>query len=309
MVKVGDTVVIMNNKGSVKHWLELGTEGKVKAAGRDMATIQGVSRIDGLQIIQTLDNKQFKKTTKTTKMKKQSNFTAAERVNAVLNVAKEIAINNNNTITTLELKIQLENKFPNEEWNQYQNGSVLGVSNIFHSLVAQGYFVSVANNGTFQVYADRNLRMPSRQDIVNVPVYTEQKVTKTVYVNTNKPSSVSTPTVTTLVSSIKKANPAPKTKATKAPVTGTPISRTKALELLKGSKGHFLTVVFKKKDGTIRTLNGQYSASIQPTIGLGNITLRESSKAKLTPKDSLRQFNINDLISIKTKGVVHNIKK
>lgn len=88
------------------------------------------------------------------------------------------------------------------------------------------------------------------------------------------------------------------------------ISRTRALELIKGSKGHFITVQFiKKEDGSLRTLNGQYSAKIQPTIGLGLITLREASKAKTNPKKSLRQFYIDNLKALKTGGIWYKIRK
>jgi hypothetical protein len=86
------------------------------------------------------------------------------------------------------------------------------------------------------------------------------------------------------------------------------ISRTRALHLMQNSKGHFITVEFVKKDGQLRKLTGQYIKDVQPTLGLGNITLKEAIKAKLTPKDSLRQFNINSLKSLKTGGILYKIR-
>lgn len=309
MAKVGDKVKIVNNDGNLKHWLVIGSEGEiVRILDNDEYFIEGTNTLRNNKIQQRLKSKQFTiiTNTKTETMKKQKFSTNQERQNAVLTVASELAGSNNNCVTTLELKLALEEKYPDVQWDQYDNGSVEGVTTLFYNLVRKGNFRSVANNGTFQVYADTSLPMPSRNDIANVPILVPQTVTKTVYVNKNKPVvPVASSPAAKLLKAIKKAvTPTPK-----VPASGTIISRTKALELLKDSKGAFVTVVFKKKDGTIRTLNGQYSAKIQPTIGLGLVTLRESSKAKKTPNDSLRQFNINELISLRTKGTTHIIRK
>lgn len=71
------------------------------------------------------------------------------------------------------------------------------------------------------------------------------------------------------------------TKATKTPTTTktSKISRTKAIDLIENSKGHFFTVTFTKKDNTERTMNAQYSKKqAQNQSKLGYITLKDMTK-------------------------------
>lgn len=99
-----------------------------------------------------------------------------------------------------------------------------------------------------------------------------------------------------------------------ASLTSTPstkanrISRLKALELMQNSKGHFFTVEFiKKKDNTLRKLNGQYVKD-QKLSNLGYVLVKESSKLKAKDKEPIRNVNLQTLQTLKIGGVLYTVK-
>lgn len=118
------------------------------------------------------------------------------------------------------------------------------------------------------------------------------------------------PTATKKVNSttIKKVS-APR-KVAKAPsvVAQSTISKTKALDLIKNSKGHFFTATFTKKDNTQRTINCQYLKD-QTASDLGYVKVKEAAKLKANPKDSTRQINIQTLTTLKIGGNLYKIRK
>lgn len=78
------------------------------------------------------------------------------------------------------------------------------------------------------------------------------------------------------------------------------ISRTKAINLIKESKGRFFTVEFFKQDGTVRIMNGQVKkSSFQDSLGY--IKVRESNGKK-------RQFHPLRLISVTINNVKYEVK-
>lgn len=227
-----------------------------------------------------ITNKEFETLIKSNKKTNKMNITKTEMKEAVESVANQLA-NSIGRITTLELKMELRNQYPAIMWYQYQHGQVMGVSNLFHELVREGKFKSVADNGTYQTY------MPS----------------STINVARNNT------TTNNLVTTIKKANPvkkaASKKTTTVAPtVKGIKIARSKALDLMKNNKGHFFTVTFIKQDSTTRTLNGQYVKD-QTLSPLGYVLVKEASKLKTGEKNPIRNVNLQTLQSLKIKGQVY----
>lgn len=138
---------------------------------------------------------------------------------AVLNTAKQLLVPHN-TVTTLELKLQLRKDYPLFYWNQ------VTVSQHMDEFAKKGVF-TYADNGTYRVYSDPTLvivKVNKRKTKVAVPVA--------------------------------KTTPIVKTTKTKLPS----ITRNKALNLMQNNKGHFFTALFVKKDGTDRKINCQYQS-------------------------------------------------
>lgn len=84
------------------------------------------------------------------------------------------------------------------------------------------------------------------------------------------------------------------------------ISRKKALELMKLSKGRFFTVEFTKKDGENRVLNGQYMSGQKDNNSY--VLLKESGKLKLG-ENPIRNVNLDTLKTIKISGETYRIRK
>lgn len=145
------------------------------------------------------------------------------------------------------------------------------VSAIMDDLSKQGKY-TYTDNGTFRTYSDPARKAP----VVN-------KVVKTV-----------TKTATPVKKSIVTTN-------------GTKISRTKALDLMKNSKGHFFTVEFMKKDGSTRILNGQWVKN-QTEMHLGYILVKESAKLKAKVKEPIRNVNLQTLKALKIDGQVYQVR-
>lgn len=175
----------------------------------------------------------------------------------------------NNTVTTLEVKVELRKTDPEFYWDQAT------VSRMMDELAQDGT-LTYTDNGTYRTYSAVNSTLPSQTTVgvsghgVTTPttVKTPQKITKTV--------------------GVKK------------------ISRTKALDLLKNSKGHFFTAVFVKKDNTDRTINAQYIKDQTPSV-LGLVKVRETSKLKAN-ENPIRQININTLKSLSIGGEIYKIR-
>lgn len=97
--------------------------------------------------------------------------------------------------------------------------------------------------------------------------------------------------------------PVKNTRTTKAPNSNGRISRSKAIDMIENSAGHFFTVTFTKKDGSHRVMNCQYSKQrTQQNAKLGYITVVELSSK--TPKN----VNTQTLASISMGGVVYKIR-
>ena len=323
--KVGSFHIVMDDTTghgvelySIVQIVEVGKENYKVRPGMGMADF-GKGVFGGHVPTKYMKDSDFKQltNTKTETMKRQSFSTNQERQNAVLTVASELAGSNNNCVTTLELKLALEAKYPDVQWDQYDNGGVAGVSPLFHNLVRQGLFKSVANNGTFQIYADTSLPMPSRSAIDAVPLLVPQTVFQTVYVNKNPKATNGAKLLTALANNsvakpktVKQAPVAPtvnpKAPKSKAITKGTAITRTKALEKMKNNKGHFFTVEFIKEDGSLRKLNGQYIKD-QTQSPLGYVLVKEASKLK-AGVNPIRNVNLQTLKSLKIGGTLHPVK-
>lgn len=158
----------------------------------------------------------------------------------------------NNTVTTLEVKTELRNKYKEFYWTQKI------VSDYMDELFKEGKF-TFKDGGAFRVYSS----VKNQVKFVAVPV---------------------------------------------APVAQKPgkLSRKKALEMMKNNKGHFFTVTFFKKDGTLRTMNCQYLKD-QDQIELGYVKVKEASKAK-QGVNAIRNINLQTLKTIRIAGNTYTIK-
>jgi hypothetical protein len=190
---------------------------------------------------------------------------------AVLTTAKALLVANN-TITTLEIKLQLIKDFPYFYWKQ------VTVSELVDELVTEGKLTVVDDNGTYRTYADPT--QPARTG------------------NIATGNSTGKVTVTT-----KKVASTPTIKAPK----GKTISATKAVELMKNNKGRFFTVTFTKKDQSQRTLNGQWVKD-QKTNAKGYVLVKDAAKMKKTPTDCIRNVNLQTLHSISINGSTYRVQ-
>ena len=79
------------------------------------------------------------------------------------------------------------------------------------------------------------------------------------------------------------------------------ISKTKAVELIKNSKGRFFTVTFKKnEDNSLRTINGTFSAKSQNN-DLGYLTINER-------KVGFRNVDTRNIKNITIGGVSYKVR-
>jgi hypothetical protein len=216
---------------------------------------------------------------------KQTNMNQIMK-DAVLDTANSL-LKAQNTVTTLEIKAELIVKQPQFFWTQ------AFVSASMDDFQNQGLF-NYTDNGTYRIYVDPN------STIIQQGVCGSQGQTGT----TPASSLVAQPATQTA--------PSPTKTRTRKPDNR--ISKTKALDLLKNSKGHFFTAVFLKKDGSERTINGQYLKD-QDNSPLGFVKVKESSKlkqAKNTPsgvrKDVIRQINVQTLRSLKIGGQLYKVR-
>ena len=86
------------------------------------------------------------------------------------------------------------------------------------------------------------------------------------------------------------------------------INRKDALKLILSSSGRFFTVVFNKKGTkTDRRMNCQLMKVTNSTSST-LIKVKENIKNKLTPNDSIRQFDLNTLKELKIFGKNYQVK-
>ena len=175
-----------------------------------------------------------------------------------------------NSVTTLEVKTELRKSHPEFSWLQKD------VSAYMDSLQESGD-LTYEDNGTFRIYhgivtkAKKAKKAPA-------------KVTKAKFVSVKTPSKVvvKTPTV----------------KAKR-------ISKTKAMELMIGNKGHFFTAEFEKKNGDLRVMNCQ--ALKKQTSKLGYITVKEASQMRKDPTKAVRNINLQTITGLRIGGVSYKV--
>ena len=266
--KKGDKVIIKGNESG--HGFNLGTEVRIHklefwsrgtsriiySIRQDDGKIRYAYETDLMAIPQSNSNLKIETMTKQT-MK-----------DAVLSTAKVLLVANN-TITTLEIKLQLRKDYPYFYWTQDT------VSNFVNDLVSEGKLTIVDDNGTYRTYADPT--QPAR--VSNV-------------------TSTGSKTVTT-----KKVASTPTVKLPK----GKKITAQKAVEMMKNNKGRFFTVIFTKKDNTTRTLNGQWVKDQKPNAN-GYVLVKDAAKMKKTPNDCIRNVNLQTLHAISINGNTYRVK-
>lgn len=85
------------------------------------------------------------------------------------------------------------------------------------------------------------------------------------------------------------------------------IGKKKALDLMKGNKGHFFTAEFVTKEGSRRTINCQYLKD-QSQSELGYVKVQEAIKRKMDPEgNAIRQINMQTLKSLKIAGQTYKV--
>lgn len=95
-------------------------------------------------------------------------------------------------------------------------------------------------------------------------------------------------------------------KSTTSVTNTSRITRKKAYDLMKGSKGHFFTAVFIKKDNTQRTINCQFMKDQGNSTNY--IRVKEAGKLK-TGENPIRQINIDTLLGLRIGGQNYRIRK
>lgn len=170
----------------------------------------------------------------------------------------------NNTVTNLEIKVELIRTDPEFFWTQ------ASISGIMDNLAQTGTF-TYTDNGTYRTYSNPNFTPVA-------PIAAPVTVTTATI--------VSQPVIKKVVKRI---------------------SKTKALDLMKNSKGHFFTAVFVKKDGMERVINCQYLKD-QDISSLGLIKVKETGKLKLN-ENPIRQINLQTLKQLSVGGQVYKIRK
>lgn len=237
----------------------------------------------GMPIIVDWDNKEWntydEQDLELVKQKQNKTINIMQLMKDAVEKAANKLLQANNTVTTLEVKNELRKSDPHFRWKQNADGTVPGVSELMNELYDDGKFVYY-DNGTYRVYSSAKM------------------VAKTL-------ASLPTGT-TTATSSVVKAPKAMKPKT--LDVTGAKkISMKKALELIQDTKGRFFTVLFVKQDGSERVMNAQYLKD-QTNSVLGYVKVRDAAKMKSTPKDAIRQINLQTLKVLKVGGATYKVK-
>jgi hypothetical protein len=286
--KVGDLVKIIKNR--TNHRFKIGERVRVRSEKNGFIdTCESLNKhnwwwVDNSEVTpvkEKTNNKQSSIKTET------MNITKTDMKNAVETVANQLA-SKLGRITTLELKNELMNVFPAIVWNQYTTGVVSGVSDLFHELVREGKFYSIADNGTYQTYLPQGVRKGTANALGTAIKKANPKKTKVVALGGTLPAST-TVSVTTTKKAAKKA---------KKPT----YTVTQLRDMMKNNKGHFFTATFISQKGE-RTINGQYVSNQVIKPGQEHyVIVREAVKMKKTPTDDIRQINLNTLKSLKIAG-------
>lgn len=193
-----------------------------------------------------------------------------DRKQAVLDTATRL-LKSQNQVTTLEIKVELIKLYPKHIWVQ---SVVSAIMDDFYKKGMFTYYDTVTGGNQHRVYSATGVK------IRNVK---------------NKKQTMSTTATGMKKSANKVTIPSKKT-----------ISKTKALELMQNNKGHFFTATFIAKKGE-RTINCQYLKD-QGRSSLGYVKVREAIKAKMNPKDSIRNINLQTLKSLKIAGHSYRVK-
>lgn len=176
----------------------------------------------------------------------------------------------NNTVTTLEIKVQLRKDCPTYYWQQNTKNGVIGVSEHMDSLTSQGFF-KFKDTGTYRVYSEKKSVLAKIQTAVAKVI---PKASRSVA--PKKSSNIITP--------------------------------SQAVKYIAGSGGRFFTVEFiKKGDGTPRKMNCSLIAGQTLSVN-ASVKVKETTKAKYDPNDSIRQFDPKTLTSIKILGNTYKVK-
>jgi len=202
---------------------------------------------------------------------------------STINAIKEQAVRDtikkichpNNTFTTVELKQELIKDYPAFRWTQKDVSST--EINVVSDMIRDNELTPVADNGTYRTYsltinivnamkAKAKTKVPATATVAASPANT---VTKTVKQPTQK-------------------------------VVGKKISRTKAYDIMKETKGRFFTACFASKKDDERVINCQFIKDQNPLLGY--VKVRETSKLKTSPNDAIRQINLNTLKWIRVSG-------
>ncbi len=223
--------------------------------------------------------------------------TLSTKEQIVLKVVGEI-LDNQNQVTTLEVKNKLRVDHPNGLWVQPEI-----------SLIMDGFYrdgvLSYNDNGVYREYY-----LPSLPTPVAVPVAT---VIVAGVITPTPPATAPVAPSTSSKSNQKKAgvNRSPSGRISEfQPVNQTKVGVTKALELIKDSKGQLITVCFYEKDGKKRILNGKYKTD-QTQSPLGYVLMYDYAILKKTKEKSksIRNVNLQTLEDFKIGGVYYSVDR
>lgn len=247
-----------------------------------------------------------------------------------------------NRLSTKRLKIVMRNKYPNQTWNKYHDGVNKGVSDYFHELVSEGKFVSIADNGTYQTYADVTIAIPSRKgdtyihdnepELITSPVSLlnnlvgaiKRKVAKkaTKKADTDYGISVASLAAQALANLstsgfTKKAAPKKAKVLVKKSLTNMQkltknatkveiINRSQAYDMLSTAGGKFGSALFLDKKNDERVMNFQVVSTGKSHLGY--ITVTDTNLKKKNPDDCIRQINLQTLQLLKLNKRVMKVK-
>lgn len=79
------------------------------------------------------------------------------------------------------------------------------------------------------------------------------------------------------------------------------VSRTEAVNMITATKGRFFTVTFKKANGTIRTINGNYKTPRRPNA-LGYLNIYSAKD------NGYRNVNPQTIMEVKVNNNIYKVK-
>ena len=96
------------------------------------------------------------------------------------------------------------------------------------------------------------------------------------------------------------------TTSTRTRSTGTRISRSKALDMIKNSNGKFFTVTFIKKDGTRRVMNGQHTSDMGVS-SLGYINVKDMTAVRRKESATIKSVNLQTIETIRLGKTTYKV--